>query len=427
MVGAVKGDRAMTRHRLSSLGWLLALLAATFGVGVGVSAGPASAVPDPPIQVSVDHAGPGGHNYEFKDYFPRGDAASPLNVVAGSTVQFNWPSTPDGFHTATLLASTTDPGTVWDSFPIAVPDPDDSAAQLQFNPAIAAPTNPPAGSPAPGACGDVATPCVYDGTADLNSGAQVSNGTNSFVVQISRKVSVGTKVPYACLIHRGMAAQLTVVAPGSGTTQVQADTESAAQYAADLPEAQSAEAAANVPAVTSNADGTNTITMSAGTETAHTAVLEFLPMQLAAKTGDKVVWKMTDAMAEIHTITFPKGTESNEPLPQFCEADPAADTPFDPATAPPGPPCGDPSLFEVHVSPGPAGGTSIATASTEATSGLLFPPGGPLPSSYGFTFPATGSFPYFCHIHSHGMVGAVSVSAPAVAAQPVASPPAFTG
>ena len=123
--------------------WALLALVAASTIGV-VASSPASAAATP-LQISVDHAGPAGHNYEYKDFFPRGDTASPVEVAAGGLVQFNWPETPDGFHTATLLAASTDPTTAWDA-PLTLPDPDDSASQLQFNPALTAPTNPPAGS-----------------------------------------------------------------------------------------------------------------------------------------------------------------------------------------------------------------------------------------------------------------------------------------
>jgi hypothetical protein len=141
---------------------VLALMAAS--TGAVVASGTASAVVTP-LQIGVDHPGPSGHNYEYKDFFPRGDTASPVHVGQGSVVQFNWPKTTDGFHTATLLGATTDPATIWTNTPVSVADPDDAGGQLQFNPAIGAPTLPPPGSGAPNACGDVATPCPFDGTA----------------------------------------------------------------------------------------------------------------------------------------------------------------------------------------------------------------------------------------------------------------------
>ena len=401
---------------------VLALMAAS--TGAVVASGTASAVVTP-LQIGVDHPGPSGHNYEYKDFFPRGDTASPVHVGQGSVVQFNWPQTTDGFHTATLLGATTDPATIWTNTPVSVADPDDAGGQLQFNPAIGAPTLPPPGSGAPNACGDVATPCPFDGTADLNSGANVSNGTNSFVVQFGRNITPGTVVHYACLIHPGMAASLTVVDPTdpSVTTQPQADTESAAQVTADTAEAAAAETAASVVQSTTNADGTHTFSASAGTETAHAAVLEMLPSPLPVSAGDKIDWHMTNAMAEIHTVTFIDDPKY-EPLPQFCEANPT-DTAFDPTQA--GPPCGDPTKFEVHFNPAPGGGTTITSTSTSASSGILFPPGPPLPHDYTFNFPTAGSFPYFCHIHFNGMKGSVNVLAVSVAATPAAATPGFTG
>ena len=253
----------------------------------------------------------------------------------------------------------------------------------------------------------------------------MNDGIGSFVVQIGANITPGTKINYTCLIHRGMAASLTVVDPaGPSTTQPQADAESATQLSADNVEASAAEAAANIVTSTANPDGTHTFQASAGTETTHTTVLEMLPSPLVVSAGDKIDWHMTDAMAEIHTVTFIDDPKF-EPLVPVCEADPAADTPLDPNT--PGPPCGDPSLFEQHVNPAPGGGTVIASTSTSASSGILFPPGPPLPHDYTFSFPAKGTFPYFCHIHANGMTGSVNVLAVEVAPAPAPAQPAFTG
>src|SRR5262245_41226611 len=142
-------------------------------VTVPLVSGPALAAPQRTIPIGVDHSTPAGHNFEYVDYFPRSD----VTVHRGDVLDFGWPATPDGLHTATVLKTGETPAQGWANDPLVVPDADDPGVQLQFNPAVIGPTHPPAGAPAPGACGDTATPCLFDGTSDLNSGASPTNGT----------------------------------------------------------------------------------------------------------------------------------------------------------------------------------------------------------------------------------------------------------
>ncbi len=397
-----------TRQRVCATVAFAAIVGAVLVVGGTTPSGAAPAV----HQISVDHTGPAGHNFEYKDFFPRAAA----KVAQGDVVDFGWPQTKDGFHTATLLKSGETPAQAWSTvYPLAVPDADDGASQQQLNPAIGAPTNPPTIA---GGCGsDAGSACAFDGSSDLNSGANRNDGTSHFFAQVNS--SPGTTVSFVCLLHPGMQGSLQVVASGS-TTPAQEQAAADTQYTADTAEANAAFNAANTPTSTSNADGTKTWTMSAGTETAHTAVLEFLPSNLVVGPKDKVIWNMTNAMAEIHTVTFPKGTDAFEPIPQLCEADPT-DTEF---VGAPGPPCGDPTKFEVHLDPAPGGGTTIDSTTTEASSGIMGPAALPFPTSTSFDFPNTGTFSYFCHIHDTGMVGAIEVQAASTTAS---TTPKFTG
>ncbi len=366
------------------------------------------------IAIGVDHAPPAGHNFEYVDFFPR----SSVKIHAGDVIDFGWASTPDGLHTATLLKAGESPGHAWATHLLAAPDPEDGA-QLQFNPAIASPTFPPVGSGAPSACGSAAKPCVYNGSADLNSGANPTTGTAHFFVKVN--VPAGTKVNVVCLIHPGMAASFNVVsASTAASTPSSVAATSAAQARKDTTGALGAEAAVGPPNVQTNADGTHTVTLIAGTATPFVEVAEMLPAAATVTAGDTVRW-VTQTIKDPHTVTFPQGDQpETEPLPNYCEGNPDVLQ-----TAPPaGPPCGDPTKFEVHLNPAPVGPTVIATPVTLASSGLMGTPPAPFPTAYSFTFPNAGTFTYQCRIHDH-MTGTLTVLARA--ATPIATTPRLTG
>src|SRR5580693_3877389 len=94
------------------------------------------------IAIGIDHAPPAGHDFEYVDFFPR----SGVKIHTGDVVDFGWGASPDGFHTATLLKTGDTPAHAWAAHMLALPDADDGASQLQFNPSITNPTHPPAGS-----------------------------------------------------------------------------------------------------------------------------------------------------------------------------------------------------------------------------------------------------------------------------------------
>jgi plastocyanin len=366
------------------------------------------------ISIGVDHAPPVGHNFEYVDFFPR----SSVKIHTGDVIDFGWAATPDGLHTATLLKNGESPGHAWASHILAASDADDGA-QLQLNPTIGAPTHPPAGSGAPGACGSAAQPCVYNGSADLNSGASPTNGATHFFVKVN--VPAGTTVNVVCLVHPGMAGSFDVVGAGAAaSTPSSVAATAATQASADNTGAFAAEAASATPEVVNNSNGTHTVTLTAGTATDHVEVAEMLPSAATVTAGDTVRW-VTKTIKDIHTVTFPTGNQpQTEPIPQYCEG-----TPDVLQTAPPaGPPCGDPSKFETHLNPAPFGGTEILSPVTIATSGLMAVPPAPFPTSYSFTFPNAGTYTYQCRIHDH-MTGTLTVQAGA--ATPVTATPTLTG
>jgi plastocyanin len=191
------------------------------------------------------------------------------------------------------------------------------------------------------------------------------------------------------------------------STQAALDAAATAQYTTNTADALNAETAADNKAVANNADGTHTITMTAGTASAHVEVLEMLPSRVEVRPGDHVKW-VTTTKSDIHTVTFPKGhgSDSVDPIPFVCETEGGADTP---ATGPPPNGCSSPGLFENHANPAPQGGTAISSTSTVATSGIISSPPAPFPNSYTFTFPTTGTFAYMCRIHDN-MVGTIVVN-----------------
>jgi plastocyanin len=392
------------------------VLAAVTGGALVVPAlsGVARALPQT-IAIGVDHAPPAGHNFEYVDFFPR----SGVKIHSGDVVDFGWAATPDGLHTATLLKTGELPGHAWATHALAVADAEDGAQQLQLNPAIAAPTHPPAGSGAPGACGSAATPCVYDGTTDLNSGANATTGTIHFFVKVN--VPAGTTVDLVCLIHPGMAASFDVVGAGTAaSTPSGVSAAAATQASSDTSGALGAEAAVGPAKVVTNTNGTHTVTVVAGTATPFVEVAEMLPAAATITAGDTVQW-VTQTIKDPHTVTFPQGSQpSTEPLPNYCEG-----TPDVLQTGPPaGPPCGNPTKFEVHLNPAPVGPTVIPTSVTVASSGIIGNPPAPFPTRYSFTFPNAGTFTYQCRIHDH-MTGTLTVQAKA--ATPITTTPRLTG
>jgi plastocyanin len=228
--------------------------------------------------------------------------------------------------------------------------------------------------------------------------------------------SGATTVHFFCALHRGMVGQVRVLPgnsenAGPGTSETKGLADAAAQYATETTAGLAAETAANQTAVTTNSDGSKTVTMTAGTAAPHVEIIEMLPNNVSIKAGDKVTW--VDKGFDIHTVTFPKGTDSNsvDPFqPPVCEGTGTTDTP---ATS--GPPtfgCSSPAAIEMPLDIGPKGPTAIASVSTVATSGVLLSAlaGAPLPDRYTFSFPNAGTFAYQCRIHDN-MIGTVAVAA----------------
>jgi plastocyanin len=370
------------RGRLAVLAAVLAATGAALPPAVARATQPAT------VPIGVDHAPPPGHDFEYTDFFPRRGTV----VHQGDVLDFAWASSPDGLHTATVLGAGTSPRQAGRQLPLVVPDGDDGPTQAQVNPAVLAPSNP--------RCGSATAPCDYDGAATLNSGALPTDGQAHFLVRLD--VAPGTTVRFVCLIHPGMSGSVRVAGPRvprtpPATVERRADR----QAAADTRAAVQAERAADHARVRRHRDGTRTVTLTAGTAAPHVEVAEMLPRTVRLRAGDRVRWD-TSTRADVHTVTFPRGTGQAEALPQVCER-PAGDVP-----AGPPPPCGgDLSALELHFDPQPVGPGSVTAPGTVASSGILGT--GALPSRYALGFPSRGTFTYFCHVHEHGMVGTLIV------------------
>ncbi|GAC1606199.1 MAG: hypothetical protein NVS3B21_35960 [Acidimicrobiales bacterium] len=301
--------------------------------------------------IGVDNSSPAGRNFEYVDFFPR----SGVSIHSGDVLNFGWnPASVDGFHNVAVLPTSQTESQARQAYPLVVPDTSDGPnGGLEFNPFINTPTFPPSRSHAPGACGDVASPCTFDGAKLLNSGAFPTSFGPSFAVKVAAPVGSYTAI---CLVHNGMAQSFSVVADSSPASTA-ADLQSAAtsQHDADTAAAQTATAAVQ-STTSSNADGTRTLTVQAGLNVAHVDVDEMLPQRIDVRPGDQVKWNGSF----LHTVTFPRGVASSgiDPFPFLCEGPSGKDTP---ATGPPpdGGCAGGPPALEIAFDPAPHGPATI--------------------------------------------------------------------
>ena len=192
-----------------------------------------------------------------------------------------------------------------------------------------------------------------------------------------------------------------VPAEADASTQAGLNRAARAQFAPQIEQGFDAKAAA-----IRAARRTGTVRAGAEDPSGHVQVLEMLPQRFKADKGSSIRWDSL-TLNEIHTVTFPNGPGSDavDPLPQFCEA-----TPDVPAFFTARGPCGDASLFENHLNPQPQGSSTIWSALTVGSSGIIASiPGAPFPASFSFTFPTSGTFTYQCRIHDH-MTGTITIN-----------------
>lgn len=351
-----------------------------------------------PLTITADmpSAVPAGHNWGFNDFFPRA-----LTVARGSTIQFAL----EGFHTATILPTTVSVAGDLARHGVGTSDTDDTTrnpngtTHVQFRVGALA--------PAPATCGTMTRPCGFSGRSIVSSG--VPSGPAPWVVKVTAPVGTYT---FHCRIHPYMTAVLRVVPAASpSTTPSQLRIRVAAQVAGDVAAARATEAAHNHANGIQSSDGTTTWFMSAGAETTdhRVAILEFLPMNLHVRSGDRVTWLVTGA-SEPHTVTFP--SELNSDLVPLCEGT-SGDTPATPLHIPPQGPtdftCGGGRPADEVEFGGGNGVHTVASTSTVADSGVLINPteasllgvpstGALARTMFRFTG-APGTYHYLCQIH----------------------------
>jgi plastocyanin len=391
----------MRRRRLLCSTAALSSLAVSMFLGAiaaQANAGPRTYV------IGVDAAGPARHNFEYVDYFPRGQVVPndpPAVVGNGATIDFRYNlGSLDGLHTAALLPFGETPGQAWAQQPLLTGD------EAEATPPPNLILNTDALFQSPSNCGGSSNPCVYTGTSEVNSGALPAfTPSGDFFVRINLPTSTPTTVHYVCLIHPGMQGNIRVV-PGSGSSPAAFASNAASQWAADTAGALTAETQADNTAVEANGDGTNTVTMTAGTATQFVEVAEMLPRNVTVRAGDTVKW-VTLTQKDPHTVSFPDLQENfspQDPIQLVCEGatgDTAATGP------PPDFGCGsNPTEFTVDLFP--QGPGQISSSSTLASSGVIATFDG-LPDNHSFSFPNAGTFSYQCRIHDH-MNGTITVT-----------------
>ena len=362
-----------------------------------------------PLTITADQAAaiPAGHNWSYNDFFPR-----TISVHQGATIVFDI----QGFHTATLVPAGSRPHTVRASMGLLTPDTDDAA--VNPNGSTHTEINLAAVFPIPGGCGSAASPCTFDGSNTVSSGAPLAGPVAPLSVTITAPVGV---YRFVCLIHPKMQGRLAVVPPERhATTAAELSAKVASQVASDTAAGFSAEAAASEASVHHNADGTRTWTMTAGTGSpdGHVTVLEMLPRNLTIRQGDKVTW-VSRAVNEPHTVTFPGDLFTD--MVAMCEVG-ATDVPATPTVIPPTGPqdftCngGPPDEVEFAAGNGVSHVTSPTTVSDSGFIGAKAELAGfSLPSTaassrwtVSFAGAATTTYHYVCQIHA-GMEGTIVV------------------
>jgi plastocyanin len=365
---------------------------------VGAASGPATVTADMPSAV------PAGRLWTFNDFFPR-----TVSVRTGTDLQF----INQGFHTFTVLAAGTSAKQDWHANGVATDDTDDVG--LNVNGTTRSEFNVPALLPTSPTCGSSADPCPFDGSSVVSSGAPFGPPA-PFFVHVS--ASPGTYV-FVCRVHAGMSGRLKVLRADAHLPSAhKVAKQIAKQIKHDLAGAWAADRRANREAVEMKRHGKRTLHVTAGTSSrdGKVALLEFFPRNLAARPGDKVVFKPLSPN-EPHTVTFPSdiGTE----MVPLCEAG-TTDVPFGPPTfSCPAHPGAGPDEIELGGGNGVWQVTVPGAAGTVSDSGIIGPRR--LAADIGaaktdflnkwtisLAGAAPGTYTYVCQIHE-GMAGTITV------------------
>jgi plastocyanin len=257
------------RHPLQRIG--VAAIASSLLLGTQLFAATGVAAATAPLTITADRpaAVPAGHNWSYNDFFPR-----TLTVHRGATIRFAI----QGFHTATLVPPGPGPGTIRSSMGLLKADAEDTS--VNPNGSTHTQINLGAVFPIPGGCGSPASPCTFNGTTPVSSGAPLAGPVAPLNVKITAPAGF---YRFVCLIHPQMQGWL-VVAPSDfhATTAAELAARVKAQAATDRAAGYAAESKASTAAVHVNPDGTRTWTMTAGTGSAdgRVTILEMLPRTL---------------------------------------------------------------------------------------------------------------------------------------------------
>ena len=222
---------------------------------------------------------------------------------------------------------------------------------------------------------NVESTAAFDGSQSFTSGFVVKDAHFSVTF-----TNLG-KYTFLCLIHPGMAVDVYVLPPGA-TVPPQGANDPANIAAAEsaIAAAQKAADALQVPAATTNADGSKNYTVLTGPalplDGGPVEVMKFYSPNINIAVGDTVTWE--DTTFSPHTVTF---------IPETLPAEIDPFTPVIPSTE-----------FD---------GTDYVN------SGLIgdLPPqfGGPN-TTFSLTFTKAGTYQYICLLHSdQGMVGQIVV------------------
>jgi len=337
---------------------VVAALAAVAG-GLWLAPATSQAATPTTYTISVDWGAPAGHNFEYDDFFPR----TGISVHNGDIIDFKVPAaaSTDGLHIVGLVKqgesinqAFADPANA-----LIVPDNDESGANPLENVPVFLGSAPPPGSGAPGACGDQATPCSYDGTAEIFSG-QLPPGGADYFVKLALPTGFTGEVDAVDFGHpvSDPSAAINVVAD-SAAASAQSDLNSAAnsQASADTSDALAAESAASTDSVTTNSDGTHTHSVHAGASTNHVEIMEMLPSTVHAAHGDHVTWT-TGGTSDPHTVQFPSflsGSVTPFSAPLQCEGSGGDTVSPSPQDGPPSFGCAAGATPEVQLVTSPQG------------------------------------------------------------------------
>lgn len=341
------------------------------------------------LALSVDHAGPSGHNYGYLDYFSR-----TVTVHPGQVITWNWARSSEPHTVAFLPAGApVNNATVAKLFPTAnfVPDADDGA---KAPPAADFNVDQQVG------CGNSpyyrgTGPCSFTGAAPVNSGVEnlvPGQGPQTYSLRVNAAPGV---YHYICLVHGpSMSGTIRVVAPGApADTQASVNQRAAAQYSAATSHALAFES--HLGAGQKAAGGHTLWTVHTGAQYGRVAINEFIPSNLHTKPGDTVIWT-----PGFHTVTFPNGTGIS-PFSINCEA-PGRDNPFRGSLA---------TCPGIELGPNPKGFFPSGKAGQPYTggfynSGILVIP---QPHVWSASFPKSGTYTYECLIHP-GMDAVITTS-----------------